>query len=224
MVPTGTMSSSRPTQATISFTRAMTNDPESDRRQCIIRATFSALMEKGYAGTSTLEIARRARVSKRELYAEFGSKIGILEALVAATSSKMRAPLQVADVVDRPGFITALTAYGAAALAELTSPHVIAVNRLAAAEADRSAELGRMLDERGRQAGRDALVAFFAQAREAGVLTRGDPGDVASEYFSLLIGGLMLLLMLGVVRPPTKAEVARRAERAKDAILQLYAG
>src|SRR6185295_3032765 len=92
MVPISTMSRTKPTQATISFMRAMTSDSESDRRQSIIKAAFSALMEKGYAGTSTLEIARRARVSKRELYAEFGSKIGILEALVAATSSKMRAP------------------------------------------------------------------------------------------------------------------------------------
>jgi len=218
------MSRIKTTQATISFMRAMTRDTESDRRQCIIRAAFSALMEKGYAGTSTAEIARRARVSKRELYAEFGSKIGILEALVAATSSRMRAPLEVADVIDRPGFITALTAYGAAALAELTSPHVIAVNRLAIAEAERSAELGRMLDERGRQAGRDALVAFFARAREAAVLTRGDPGDIASEFFSLLTGDLMMRLMLGVVMHPTRTEIMRRAERAKDGILQLYAG
>jgi len=224
MVPTGTMSRTKPAQATISFMRAMTSDSESDRRQSIIRAAFSALMEKGYAGTSTLEIARRARVSKRELYAEFGSKIGILEALVAATSSKMRAPLEVAEVIDRPGFIAALTAYGAAALAELTSPHVIVVNRLAVAEAERSAELGRMLDERGRQAGRDALVAFFARAREAAVLTRGDPSDIASEFFSLLTGDLMMRLMLGVVRHPTRTEIMRRAERAKDVILQLYAG
>ena len=218
------MSRTKPAQATISFMRAMTSDSESDRRQSIIRAAFSALMEKGYAGTSTLEIARRARVSKRELYAEFGSKIGILEALVAATSSKMRAPLEVAEVIDRPGFIAALTAYGAAALAELTSPHVIVVNRLAVAEAERSAELGRMLDERGRQAGRDALVAFFARAREAAVLTRGDPSDIASEFFSLLTGDLMMRLMLGVVRHPTRTEIMRRAERAKDVILQLYAG
>jgi AcrR family transcriptional regulator len=202
----------------------MTSDSESDRRQNIIKAAFSALMEKGYAGTSTLEIARRARVSKRELYAEFGSKIGILEALVAATTSKMRAPLDVAEVLDRPGFVAVLTAYGAAALAELTGPYVIVVNRLAVAEAERSAELGRMLDERGRQAGRDALVAFFARARETAVLTRGDPGDIASEFFSLLLGDLMMRLMLGVARQPTRTEIERRADRAKDAILQLYAG
>ena len=48
----------------------------------ILEAAFSAFAEHGFADTSTLEIATRARASKRELYAEFGSKRGILEAHV----------------------------------------------------------------------------------------------------------------------------------------------
>ena len=43
-------------------------------RARILEAAFSAFMERGFAETSTLEIATRARASKRELYAEFGSK------------------------------------------------------------------------------------------------------------------------------------------------------
>src|SRR5260221_12964717 len=68
----------------------VTRPQDSERRQCIVAAAYAVLMEKGFAGASTLEIARRARVSKRELYAEFGSKAGILEALIAATSAKMQ--------------------------------------------------------------------------------------------------------------------------------------
>ena len=37
-------------------------------RQRILGAAFSAFMANGYAETSTLEIATRARVSKRALY------------------------------------------------------------------------------------------------------------------------------------------------------------
>ncbi len=54
------------------------------KRRAILAAAYDVLMEQGYARAGTLEIATRARVSKRELYAEFGSKRGILEALVAA--------------------------------------------------------------------------------------------------------------------------------------------
>ncbi|MGZ3349744.1 MAG: TetR family transcriptional regulator, partial [Xanthobacteraceae bacterium] len=47
---------------------------ETPARQRILDAAFSAFMEHGFAETSTLEIATRARVSKRELYALVGSK------------------------------------------------------------------------------------------------------------------------------------------------------
>ena len=60
------------------------------RRRGILEAAYDVLMERGYAGASTLEIATRARVSKRELYAEFGNKSGILQALIAATAARMR--------------------------------------------------------------------------------------------------------------------------------------
>src|SRR6516164_9323661 len=40
----------------------------------ILRAAFEAFTEDGYADTSTLEIARRAKISKRDLYANFSSK------------------------------------------------------------------------------------------------------------------------------------------------------
>jgi hypothetical protein len=58
------------------------------RRRSILEAAYHVLVERGYAGASTLEIATRARVSKRELYAEFGSKSGILRALIAVTAAR----------------------------------------------------------------------------------------------------------------------------------------
>ena len=46
---------------------------ENPMRERILRAAFQAFMEDGYAGTSTLDIATRAKASKRDLYANFGS-------------------------------------------------------------------------------------------------------------------------------------------------------
>jgi len=45
---------------------------ETKVRERILEAAFRAFRKSGYATTSTLEIATRARVSKRELY-ELGS-------------------------------------------------------------------------------------------------------------------------------------------------------
>ena len=47
---------------------------ESAVRDRILAAAFAEFMKSGYASTSALKIATRARVSKRELYALVGSK------------------------------------------------------------------------------------------------------------------------------------------------------
>src|SRR5471032_1016041 len=104
------------------------------RRSAILAAAYHVLMEKGYAGASTLEIARRAKVSKRELYAEFGSKSGILEALIATTAARMQVPLAPAELGNGfdggADFAAALVRYGVTALTELTHPAVVDLNRL----------------------------------------------------------------------------------------------
>jgi AcrR family transcriptional regulator len=63
-------------------------DGKDQLRSRIAEAAFAVLMEKGYAGASTIEIATRAKVSKRDLYAMFGSKQGILAAMIAGTSAR----------------------------------------------------------------------------------------------------------------------------------------
>jgi len=48
--------------------KAAVASPPSPVRERVLNAAFAAFMENGYTGTSTLEIATRAKVSKRELY------------------------------------------------------------------------------------------------------------------------------------------------------------
>ena len=58
----------------------------------ILGAAFKAFTEDGYAGTSTLDIATRAKVSKRDLYANFGSKHAVLVACIKSRADRMRLP------------------------------------------------------------------------------------------------------------------------------------
>jgi AcrR family transcriptional regulator len=193
------------------------------RRRSILEAAYHVLVERGYAGASTLEIATRARVSKRELYAEFGSKSGILRALIAATAARMQLPLATAEILDRDDLAAALESYGTTALGELTSPHVVAINRLAIAEAGRSSEMGDILEDTGREPNRKALIDLLAKAQAAGVLGPGEPAAIAGEYFSLLMGDLMYRLLLGVVLRPGPKEIKKRAQAAAQLVLALHA-
>jgi hypothetical protein len=54
--------------------RRQKSGEEAAVRERILEAAFAAFMKSGYATTSTLEIATRARVSKRELYALVGAQ------------------------------------------------------------------------------------------------------------------------------------------------------
>ena len=77
-------------------------DPnENPVRKRILRAALSAFMEHGYGETSTLEIATRARVSKRELYALVGNKQEMLVACITERAKRLRIPEDMPQVQDR---------------------------------------------------------------------------------------------------------------------------
>jgi AcrR family transcriptional regulator len=225
MVPIGTESSDMTKQKKIdpAFFNHAPIDDLPPRRRAILAAAFHVLREQGYVGASTLEIATRAKVSKRELYAEFGNKAGILEALVTSTATRMRAPLDLSDIVDRQSVAATLTRYGMRVLSELSHPAVTAINRMAAAEAGPQSEIGRILERSGREPNRIALRQFIASAQNKGILVAGDPNQIGGQFFALLMSDIAVRLMLGTMDPPDAREIERRAEAATDAVLQLYA-
>jgi AcrR family transcriptional regulator len=208
----------RPTRTALATTEPA-KDPRQAVRERIIEATFMVLMDKGYAGASTLQIARRARVSKRELYALFGDKRGILATMIANRAERMVKPLELPEVADKKAFVETLLRFGATLLKEVTDPSVIAMHRLAIAEADRSPELARMLDERGRSTNRAALLAFLARAKAAGLLGNADPEELCGRFLGTLFSDLMLRIIMGVAPPPSARACAERAEAATAAML-----
>src|SRR5438128_11356263 len=75
------------------MTKSVTPDrssAENPVQERILGAAFKAFTQDGYAGTSTLEIARRAKVSKRDLYANFSSKYAVLVACIMNRADRVR--------------------------------------------------------------------------------------------------------------------------------------
>src|SRR5437764_828152 len=101
MVPTGTVSSGP------------------SARERILRAAAELFAERGFAAATTLEIATRARVSKRELYTLVGNKDAVLAACVATRGSRMRLPQEYPTPTNRETLDATLTAYGSTVLREL---------------------------------------------------------------------------------------------------------
>ena len=188
----------------------------------ILSAAYAAFMERGFAGASTLEIATRAQVSKRELYAHFGSKQAMLQACIAHGAKLMSAPLEMPAAHDRDGLAAVLVAFGATFMRVILGPQVVAFYRLALNEAKRSPEVAKALDTGGRGPIRFALVDTLAAAQEAGFIGAGDPSVMAGQFFSLLIGDLHVRVLLGLIPPPSAEEAASRARAAAQALFTLY--
>jgi AcrR family transcriptional regulator len=192
-----------------------------DARERILGAAFSAFMEAGYAATSTLEIATRARVSKRELYALVGNKQQMLEACVRERATRLRTAADLPEPRDIETLEAVLVAFGTQLLREVTDSTVVAVFRLAIAEATRAPEVARTLHVLGPQASRAALTKIMESALAHGVLTGRAP-ELAERFAGLLWGDLMIRLLLRVTDAPTPAEIDSRARGAASAFLQLH--
>jgi AcrR family transcriptional regulator len=188
----------------------------------ILDAAFTAFMKNGYATSSTLEIATRARVSKRELYALVGNKQEMLIACISARALRLQVPADLPMPHDRDTLAHVLVSFGTRLVREITDPTVIAVFRLAIAEAVHAPEVAQALDSIGRETSRDALRRIMAHALAAEIL-KGHPAELAEQFYGLLFGSLMVSLLLGVVERPSSRELAARAGEATDAFLQLHA-
>jgi AcrR family transcriptional regulator len=197
------------------------NSDEMQVRTRILDAAFGAFMKSGYAASSTLEIATRARVSKRELYALVGNKQEILIACIRARATRLKVSADSPVPHDRETLAQVLASFGAQLVREITDPTVIAVFRLAIADAVRTPAVAQALDSIGREASRTSLRQLMTQA-QASDLLEGRPGELAEQFAGLLWGNLLVSLLLGVAERPNAREIAALARDATAAFLQLH--
>jgi AcrR family transcriptional regulator len=191
-------------------------------RNRILSAAFAAFTEHGFTQASTLEIATRAKVSKRELYALVGNKQQMLVACIQTRGKRMRLPVDWPVPGSRVELEVGLAKFGAVLLHEISDPDVIATFRLAISEADRSPEVAQALQQYGRDAARKAFVEVLERAWSAGLLPRADPERMVGHFMSLLVGDVVMGLALGLTKRPGAPEIRRRASEAADAFLRLY--
>ena len=207
-------------EASVSKRRQESGD-ETAVRERILKAAFAAFMKSGYATASTLEIATRARVSKRELYALVGNKQEMLIACISERAKRLDVPADLPALRDRETLEQVLASFGTKLVREVSEPTVIAVFRLAIGEAVQGPEVARVLDSIGREACRAALRKIMARAQASGLLT-GHPAELAQQFAGLLWRDLMVSLLLGVAERPSPREIARRARDAAAAFLELH--
>jgi AcrR family transcriptional regulator len=190
-------------------------------RKRILEAAFGAFVKSGYAAASMLEIATRARVSKRELYALVGNKQEMLIGCISERAKRFDVPANLPVVHDRETLAQVLASFGTKVVHEASDPTVLAVFRLAISEVTHAPEVARALDSIARERSRASLRKIMAGAKASGLLT-GRPAELAKQFAGLLWRDLQVSLLLGVAERPSPREIAGRAGDAAAAFLQLH--
>lgn len=195
----------------------------SDVRERVLRAGFEAFRELGFDGASTLEIATRAKVSKRELYALFADKQSIVVECIKWRTKQIQLPLELPRPADAQALSATLARFGTALMTGVCDPGVLAVFRFAIAEAQRMPDIAKTLNERGREPSRKIFMDLVRKAQEDGFLLPASPAEISEFFFSVLWGDLLLRLLMDTVRLPTKAEIEQRARHAAERVMATYA-
>lgn len=192
-----------------------------ERRQRIIGSAIHVFAERGYAASSTAQIAAEAGVSKETIYAYFGNKAGLLRealtSLVAAPGdSVMVEPAE--RVASSAELLEQLRSLAMRLVTDLTQPQYLALARIVVAETPRDPSLAELFREA--IAGRvlSGAASMVAAGQQAGLV---DPAVDTSTAARAFVGPLLTYVLLdGLLRPP--AEIRRPSGEAIGAQVALF--
>ena len=191
------------------------------RRDEILDIAVALLAERGYRDASMIEIARRASASKETLYAWFGDKRGLFEAVIRRNASEVQALLE-RHLKAEDSIESQLIEFGTALHQLLLGDSAVAINRAAIAEAPSDPTLARLLS----QAGREATLPHFLHLLDAQVERRSlrieDRAEAAEQFLGLLLGDRQVRRLLGLLAAPSKGQSRARATQATHRFLALY--
>jgi TetR/AcrR family transcriptional regulator, mexJK operon transcriptional repressor len=186
---------------------------QESHRQRILDAASEVFLECGFDQTSTAEIARRAKVSKRELYLHFADKRALLAAVITELQTSMQSRMNV-SWSSNEDMETILRKSATAIHDFILSERFGKLVRIVAAESYHDPAVARQFFELGPMAGRKATARFMKTQMEEGRLRKADPLKAADDFLDLVVGAqLMTAVILGQVDP-----LARKREHVHHSV------
>lgn len=189
----------------------MKDDHLAAREAAIEAAAYAVLAERGYGGTSMLNVAKRAKASNETMYRWYGDKNGLFAAMVQRNAQRSAEQLRAA--IEGSGApLDTLRAVAPVLLSMVLGERAIALNRAAAG--DPTGSLGRIIAEGGRARIVPLLASVIARASETAALPPGDPAERAELFVTLLISDQQIRRVIGALPEPTEREVQARTEES----------
>ena len=192
-----------------------------DRRRKFIEAAERLFLERGFAGASVNEVVRIAGGSLATLYAEFGTKEELFEAVLSRRGAAIfeegvQEPAQVVDVAGE------LHALAARLHARILSADSLAIYRLAVSEAPRFPGLRKAVLKTGLHGFLVQLSEYFAHLAAAGHIGIDHPLLAAERFLTLVQGQQLFTACCGDAARISASQRKQHLADAMDAFFRLY--
>ena len=198
-----------------------TAEKQSPHRERILSAASDVFLATGFEKTSTAEIARLAKVSKRELYSHFADKRDLLAAVVVDLQSTIGSRMDDLWGSSKP--MEELLLNSAKVIQGfILSERFGKLVRIVAAESYHSPNIAKQFFEMGPGSGRRATARFLKEQMKHGLLRTADPLKAADDFLDLVVGAqLLTAVILGQINPATPKAADTR--HAVEVFLMIYA-
>ena len=159
------------------------------RRKAIVEAALSLFVDQGFERTTLGNIVERAGGSLATVYKLFGSKDGLLEAVVFEKASSGEA--LIAEAVEEGGLPNEILHRIAKGLhAHFLDPEVVALVRIVIARSVSDPDFASLFFERTATRTRDLLKRMFDAWKKHGVPISGDSEMLAELFLDLFVSDL----------------------------------
>jgi len=187
---------------------------EAERRHVALLETAMRLfLERGFEPVTIEEIAKRAGVAKRFIYARYEDKSALFVAAVEQSFLGRMEALHAIEPSPR-GPEWGLLELGRALLDMALQPEVLALHRLFMSAAPQFPDLAKRLVERNRERGVKEVERVLRFYAERGEIELRDPIWMTEHFFISVIGIPQRLALAGIRETPY--EEARRLRLAID--------
>ncbi len=180
---------------------AVNADP---RRERLVRLAAPLFLKKGYDNVSIDDIIGVAGGSKATIYAWFGGKQGLFEAVVR---QKCDAVTLAIDIDAGGSLEDQLTKIGHSFVAIVLTPPILEFHRLMISIGRTFPEAGRLFFQSGPSSAYAIVAQWIEQQQKDGRLIDEDPYRLAVLFLDMLIGEHQLGWLTSMPRASQKARV-----------------
>jgi AcrR family transcriptional regulator len=190
------------------------------RRKAMIEAAYALFVEKGYGSVSVDEIIKHSKGSKSTLYKFFGSKEGIMKAVVESLAAEMLRHISI-EYPPAKNVRNVLIHIGEVLVDLALSDDAINQHRLAVSNANTFPDVAKLWYESGPKTTFDGIAEVLARENSKGRLKVENPLHAAWFFGGMLIFKENMTRLIGAPQAK-KAEKKALVQEVVDGFLKIY--